>query len=90
MAAAPGHADVKDGEHVPLLHQRQVDFFLKGDQVASGEYQDGVRLLHGEAVPASPDPRVMDRLYGRASLPTYSQHHILRPPNKLRCFLLTL
>ena len=90
MDAAPGHSDLKDGEQVPLLNQNQVDFFLKGAQVASGESQDGVRLLHGEAVPARPEPRVVAHLYGRAALPTDGQHHILRPPNRLRCCLQTL
>ena len=83
MAAVPGHSDSKDGEQVPLLHQSQVKFFLKGAQVASDEYQDGVRLLHGESVPARPEPRVVARLYGHAALPTDGQHHIMCPPNRL-------
>ena len=85
MAAAPGHTDSKDGEQVSLLHQCQVDFFLKGTQVASGESQDGVRLLHGKAVTSHPKLRVVDRIYGRAELPTDGQHHIMRPPNRFQC-----
>ena len=83
MAAAPGHSDSKDGEQVPLLHQRQVYFFLKGAQVTSGKSQDGVRLLHGEAVTARPKPRVVACLYGRAAVHNDGQHHIMRPPNRL-------
>ena len=90
MAAAPGHADSKDEEQVPLLNQRQVDLFLKGAQVASGESQDGVRLLHGEAVPAHPEARMVACLYGRAALSSDGQHHILRPPNRLHCCLQTV
>ena len=90
MATAPGHSDSKNGEQVSLLHQCQVDFFLKGAQVASGESHDGVRLLHGEAVPARPEPIVVAHLYGRAALPTDGQHHIMRPQNQLISCLQTV
>ena len=67
-----------------LLHQRYMEFIIKGSQVASGEYQGGVRFLLVETLPQRPNPGGLDHLYVQAALTTSIQHHIMRPPNQLR------